>query len=93
MEYHFRYRASKGKSAHIIIVTLVLPLCAQIFKKDIGTHQVLKIKVSNLPDYPPKIIIHVKATGKVSSRPPRLQIIGLDKECSFVLPIPSKLDF
>ena len=62
----------------------------QILKRDIHLPELLSIKVSDLIDYPPKFIAHIKPSVKTSN-PPKLQVIGLDRECYFELPTPSKL--
>lgn len=61
----------------------------QILKDDIHLPELLNIKVSNFLDYPPKFLIYIKSTT-ITSGPPKLQVLGLDRECYFELPTPSK---
>ena len=62
---------------------------SQILKDDIHLPELLDFEVSDFHDYPPKILIYVQPTG-IASVPPKLEIIGLDRECYFELPAPSK---
>ena len=63
---------------------------AQILKREIHLPELLRIKVSDLLDYPPKLIAHIKAATGAASNPPELQVSGLDiGEFSFELPIPT----
>ncbi len=52
----------------------------------------MKIKLSKLPDYPPRIVMDIKrcATSTSDGLPPGLQVVGLDRECCFTLPTPRK---
>ncbi len=52
----------------------------------------MKIKLSKLPDYPPRIVMVIKRSSASTSDdpPPGLQVVGLDRECCFTLPTPRK---
>ena len=63
---------------------------AQILKREIHLPELLKIKVSDLLDYPPKLIAHIKAATSTASNSPELQVSGLDVgEFYFELPTPT----
>ena len=53
----------------------------------------MRIDVSELPDYPLRIVMDIKrsATSTSDGPPPGLQVVGLDKECCFTLPTPRKI--
>ena len=62
----------------------------QIFKSDILIPELMKINVSEFMDYPPRLLVYVKQTESssiASMNPPELQIIGLDRECTFEVPL------
>ena len=62
----------------------------QIFKRDILIPELMQISVSEFMDYPPRLLVYVKQTepsSMASMSPPELQIIGLDRECTFEVPI------
>ena len=64
----------------------------QILKREIHLPELLRMRVSDLLDYPPKFIAHIKAAAtSTTSDPPKLQVRGLDiGEFYFELPTPSK---
>ena len=47
----------------------------------------MQINFSELTDYPPRLLIYVKQTEPSCVSPPELQIIGLDQECTFEVPL------
>ncbi len=53
----------------------------------------MQIKLSKLPDYPPRIVVDIKrsSTSTSDGPPPGLQVLGLDRECCFTLPTPRKI--
>ncbi len=53
----------------------------------------MKIELSKLPDYPPRIVMDISrsATSTSDGPPPGLQVVGLDRECCFTLPTPRKI--
>ena len=62
----------------------------QIFKRDILIPELMQISVSEFMDYPPRLLVYVKQTessSMASLSPPELQIIGLDQECTFEVPL------
>ena len=65
----------------------------QIQKRDIDLPEFLKVAVDDLPDYPPRFLIHVekKSPEELITNPPKLLIHGLDvKDFSFKLPTSSE---
>ena len=65
----------------------------QILKRDVHVPEFMEVDISELVDYPPRLLIYVKPTECSSSSissPPEVQVLGLDRECSFKLPILSE---
>ena len=63
---------------------------AQILKREIHLPELLRVRVSDLLDYPPKFTVHIKAVTSTASNPPELQVSGLDVgEFYFELPTPT----
>ena len=61
----------------------------------------MDIDLSELPDYPPRIVMDINSVTSTASYcpppppppPPSLQVVGLDRECSYTLPTPSKITY
>ena len=48
----------------------------------------MDVDISELIDYPPRLLIYVKQTECSSNlTQPEVQVVGLDRECSFELPV------
>ena len=63
----------------------------QILKREIHLPELLRVRVSDLLDYPPKFLAYIKAATSTTSDPPKLQVKGLDIEnFSFEILTPSK---
>ena len=68
----------------------------QIFKRDILIPERMNIDVSEFKDYPPRLLIYVKQIEPsfvTSMSPPELQIIGLDRECTFEVPLCEPINY
>ena len=55
----------------------------------------MDIDLSELTDYPPRIVIDINSASDCPPSPPPpplpppgLQVVGLDRECSYTLPTP-----
>ena len=61
----------------------------QILKKDVHFPEIMHdVDISELIDYPPRLLIYVKQSECCSGdSQPEVQVIGLDRECSFELPV------
>ena len=63
----------------------------KILKRDVHIPEMLDVNISELVDYPPRLLIYITQTEDCSSfSPPEVQVLGLDRECSLKLMTLSK---
>ena len=58
----------------------------QILKRDIHLPELINIDVQQLTNYPPRLLIYVQQISPEFS-PPEVQVVGLDRKCSFELEV------
>ena len=59
-------------------------ICMQILRRDIHLPELMNVDVTDLADYPPKLLIYMQQVSANCSIP-KVQVLGLDRECSFEL--------
>ena len=59
-------------------------------KREIHLPEALSFDVRDFRAYPPRLMIYVQSTTAPNLSDPEVQVIGLDVECSFQLPVVGK---
>lgn len=76
---------------HVLIYTyLSVYMHVQISKEEIDHPVGTNTEMSQLCDYPPRIVVHL-SPKEPNPTPATLEVTGLNRECSFEIP-PGKFD-
>ena len=63
-------------------IRCITSLSHQILASEVDSPERLKLAVSELEDYPPRIVLSLSPTGQ-SPAPVLLKVMGMKTECSF----------
>ena len=70
-----------------IVQGVLCIMIKQILKRDILLPELLNIDVTEFTDYPPRLLIYLDKIKDDYTVAPKVDIIGLDRQCSFELAI------